>query len=229
MFRTMLTAHSGCDGMKDNSMEFVSYALGLAVDAIEVDVRKGSGGALVLAHDDGPANATLFDVFLAMKAHPEKKLNCDLKQDNLELDVWRLARQAGTDRQIIFSGTVSWDAAKAEPAIFKHADWFVNIELLFPEIKELGLTEAVGVLGPIYMAGKLQEFITGNGARCVNSHHSIASTPLYLELKKRQIPVSVWTPDDLQMIRRFMADGVYNITTRNAKGACGIVHDRQNI
>lgn len=222
MFRTLLTAHSGCDGMKDNSMEFVSYALGLDVDAIEVDVRRGSGGALVLAHDDGPANAMLLDVFIAMKAHPEKRLNCDLKQDDLELDVWRLAKQAGVDKQILFSGTVSGDAAKAEPDIFGHVDWFVNIELLFPEIKILGLWEAVGVLGPMYMADKVQAFIAGNGARCVNTHHSIASTPLYRELMKRQVPVSVWTPDEEKVIRRFMEDGVYNITTRNAKRACEI-------
>jgi glycerophosphoryl diester phosphodiesterase len=212
--------------MKDNSMEFVSYALGLAVDAIEVDVRRGFGGTLVLAHDDGPASVTLFDVLSAMKDHPDKRLNCDLKQAGLELDVWRLARQTGTDRQILFSGTVSGGAARAEPEIFKHADWFVNIELLFPKLKALGLAEAIGVLGPDYMACKLQEFMAGSGARCVNAHHSIASTPLYPELRNRQIPISVWTPDDVQTIRRFMEDGVYNITTRNAKRACGIVHDR---
>jgi glycerophosphoryl diester phosphodiesterase len=210
-------------------MEFVSYALGLAVDAIEVDVRRGSGGTLVLAHDDGPANATLLDVLLAMKVHPEKRLNCDLKQAGLEPDVWRLAKQTGTDRQILFSGTVSMDAAKADPDIYRHADWFLNIELLFPEIQTLGLAEAAGVLGHIYMADKLQEFIAGSGARCVNTHHSIASTPLYRELMDRQIPISVWTPNDEKMICRFVEDGVYNITTRNAKMACGIVRGRCNV
>lgn len=148
MFRTMLTAHSGCDGTNDNSMEFVSYALELAVDAIEVDVRREGGGKLVLSHDDGPADAALLDVLLAMKAHPDKKLNCDMKQANLETDVWRLAKKTGTDGQILFSGTVSADAAIEEPDIFKHAGWFVNIELLFPEVKALGLSAAAGVLGP---------------------------------------------------------------------------------
>ena len=223
MHRTMLTAHSGCDGMKDNSMEFVSYALELDVDAIEVDVRRGSGGTLVLAHDDGPASAELYDVFASLTALPGKKLNCDLKQDNLEMDVWHLARRMGMDRQILFSGTVSAEAAKEETEVFRHADWFVNIELLFPKIKTLGLAEAVGVLGHEYMAGRLQEFISGTGARCVNVHHSIVSTPLYRELMDRDIPISVWTPDDVCLIRRFLADGVYNITTRNAKAACGMI------
>jgi glycerophosphoryl diester phosphodiesterase len=229
MFRTLLTAHSGCDGTNENSMEFVSYALGLDVGAIEVDVRKSSEGALVLAHDDRPANATLRDVFLKLKEHPEKKLNCDLKQDNLELDVWALAKQTGSDKQIIFSGTVSRDAAKLEPDLYRHADWFVNIELLFPKIKALGLAEAVSMLGHMEMADKLGEFITVSGAQCVNTHHSIASTPLYRELMIRGIPISVWTPDDGKMISSFLEDGVYNITTRNAKGACGILHGRRNL
>jgi glycerophosphoryl diester phosphodiesterase len=229
MLRTQLTAHSGCDGMKDNYMEFVSYALGLDVDAIEVDVRKSSEGMLVLAHNDGPASATLRDVLLKLKEHPEKKLNCDLKQDNLELDVWKLAKQAGAGKQIIFSGTVSGDAAKLEPDLYKHVDWFVNIELLFPEIQALGFAEAVSMLGHMYMADKMKEFITGNTARCVNTHHSIASTLLYGELMKRGIPISVWTPNDEQVILRFLEDGVYNITTRNVKSTCGIVQGRYNL
>jgi hypothetical protein len=183
----------------------------------------------VLAHDNGPANATLCDVFLKLKDHPGKKLNCDLKQDNLELDVWRLAKQMGVDKQIIFSGTVSKDAAQAEPDIYRYADWFLNIELVFPEIQALGLSGAVGVLGHTYMADKLEKCVAGNGARCVNTHHSIASTPLYQELRSRQIPVSVWTPDDMQMICRFMGEEVYNITTRNAKSACGIMHSLRNL
>ena len=34
------TAHSGCDGMPDNSMEFVRYALGSEGDCFEVDIVK---------------------------------------------------------------------------------------------------------------------------------------------------------------------------------------------
>lgn len=64
----------------------------------------------------------------------------------------------------------------------------------------------------------------GNGAMCVNTHHSIVSTPLYQELRNRQIPISVWTPDDVHLISRLWEDGVYNITTRNAQRACRIVH-----
>lgn len=220
MPKTWLTAHSGCDGTQDNSMQFVSYALKLDVDCIEVDVRRGANGALVLSHDEGAARTLLFDVLPELCDHPGKKLNCDLKQEGLETAVWALAKTVGVGDQIVFSGTVSAEAAKDEPAIFEHAGWFLNIELLFPEIKTLGPAELQDASRAARMADQLQRFLAANGARCVNSHYMIAITPLYQELMQRGIPLSVWTPDDEQVISRFLQDGVYNITTRNAKRAC---------
>ncbi len=222
MAKTLLTAHSGCDGTHDNSLEYIYYALALEADCLELDIRKDQSGALVLAHDDGPARAMLADAFLQLTNHPEKKLNCDLKQEGLELETYALARQMGADGQIVFSGTVSGAVAGAKPDIFQLVPWFVNIELLFPQIKALGLTEAVKALGAIPMADTIQAFIRDNGARCLNAHHSIAKTPLYPELMARGVSLSLWTPDDEQAIRGFLADGVYNITTRNAKRACEI-------
>ena len=37
----MITAHSGADGTKENSLEFVAYAMQTGADALEVDVRMG--------------------------------------------------------------------------------------------------------------------------------------------------------------------------------------------
>lgn len=222
MSKTLLTAHSGCDGTHDNSLAYISYALALDVDCLELDIRKDQNGMLVLAHDDGPAHARLADAFLQLKNHPEKKLNCDLKQEGLELETYALSKQVGVAGQIVFSGTVSKDAANAKPDIFHLVPWFLNIELLFPEIKALGLTDAVKALDAMTMADTIQAFITDNGARCLNTHHSIAKTPLYSELMARGVFLSVWTPDDEQVIRALLADEVYNLTTRNAKRACEI-------
>lgn len=48
----IITAHSGCDGTEDNSLEFVTYALRSEAGCLEVDVRKGQDGDLILSHDD---------------------------------------------------------------------------------------------------------------------------------------------------------------------------------
>lgn len=46
-----ITAHSGCDGTPDNSLEFVRHALQTNADALEVDVRKTKDGILAISHD----------------------------------------------------------------------------------------------------------------------------------------------------------------------------------
>ena len=43
----MITAHSGADGTKENSLEFVAYAMQTGADALEVDVRMGENGILI--------------------------------------------------------------------------------------------------------------------------------------------------------------------------------------
>ena len=60
----MITAHSGADGTKENSLEFVAYAMQTGADALEVDVRMGENGILILSHDKTDEDAVrLADVF----------------------------------------------------------------------------------------------------------------------------------------------------------------------
>ena len=44
----MITAHSGCDGTPDNSMEHILKAIELGADCIEIDVNMGSRSPLYL-------------------------------------------------------------------------------------------------------------------------------------------------------------------------------------
>jgi len=220
MPRTWLTAHSGCDSTKDNSMEFLQYATSLEVDCVEVDVRQDANGFLVLNHDEGPAHTYLADAFALLSGQFGMKINCDLKQDGLENRVYAMAREFEVQEQLVFSGRVSGEAAELNPRLFMHADWFLNIENMFPDINALYYTESVNNDVVTEMADKLQRFMITNAVRCLNTNYFIIHTPLYDELMKRDIPLSIWTPDDEQLISRLLDDGVFNITTRNAKRAC---------
>ena len=93
---TKITAHSGAEHTADNSLDFVRYALGLAVDALEVDVRRRADGVLALGHDAADEQSpTLEEVFALVTAHPSMCINCDLKMPGLEQEVAALAQQAG--------------------------------------------------------------------------------------------------------------------------------------
>ena len=80
----MITAHSGADGTKENSLEFVKYAMQTGADALEVDVRMGENGILILSHDKTDEDAArLADVFRMMRERPQMRINCDLKEYGL--------------------------------------------------------------------------------------------------------------------------------------------------
>ena len=106
---TMITAHSGCEGRPDNSLEYVQYALHCGADALEVDVHPKDDG-FYISHDpsDG-AHPDLKDVFSLIRGSGVK-VNCDLKHPGIEHAVLTLAQACGVDEQLIFSGSVSLEA-----------------------------------------------------------------------------------------------------------------------
>ena len=80
----MITAHSGCDNTPENSLEFLGKALGMEVDAVEIDVRKSRDGRLILSHDETKEDAVSLEVAFRMaREFPKKKVNCDLKETGL--------------------------------------------------------------------------------------------------------------------------------------------------
>ena len=67
---TKITAHSGAEHTADNSLDFVRYALGLAVDALEVDVRRRADGVLALGHDAADEKSPTLEEVFALVAAP---------------------------------------------------------------------------------------------------------------------------------------------------------------
>ena len=97
----MITAHSGCDGTPENSLEFLRTALLSEADAVEVDVRKNGEGKLILSHDETEEDAvTLEEAFRMAEGIPKKKINCDLKQKGLEEEIYRLALEYGMESRL---------------------------------------------------------------------------------------------------------------------------------
>lgn len=127
---TMITAHSGCEGRPDNSLEYVQYALHCGADALEVDVHPKDDG-FYISHDpsDG-AHPDLKDVFSLIRGSGVK-VNCDLKHPGIEHAVLTLAQACGVDEQLIFSGSVSLEAIQ-DPAIRCRTFW--NIESAMPAL-----------------------------------------------------------------------------------------------
>lgn len=201
---TQITAHSGSDGTKENSLEFIQFFLDKSVDALEVDVRKNHLGELVLNHDalellDYPC---LKEIFLLLKGS-KILLNCDLKEANLETEVEQLARTYDYWDFVQLSGTVSLEYVQRWPEKV-----LVNIEN----------TNPVFLLEDWYESDVFESlnFLASQGAKVINMHYKQLTANIYQKGRNLGLNFSVWTVNDLDKIQAFEAQGVYNITTRSA-------------
>lgn len=211
-----ITAHSGCDGMPDNSMEFVRYALASEGDCFETDIRRNRNGELILSHDETEEEAVkLSQVFELLKENPEKKINCDLKIPGLEVSVYQLAKKYGVERQLIYSGAVSSFFMESRLENYPEVCVYWNIENLILE-SDLGRN--------ISMKQMEQAFHTAvrYSASCINMEYHMFTDKVIELLKSAGLGSSAWTVNEPDDIRKLMKKGITNITTRSLKTALEI-------
>ena len=211
----IITAHSGCDGTQDNSLEYIEYVLSAGGDCLEVDVRRNQAGALYLAHDGtGEEGIKLYEAFALLKSSPEKKINCDLKMKDLELPVYQLAREFKIEHQLIYSGEISIRGLSEKDREFPEAEIYLNIENLFP----CDYCEAPGVPGQDTMRDMLT-YAKSFPIACINMEYHLFTDDVIDLLRQIQLKGSAWTVNAPEDIRRLLEKGVFNITTRSLKKA----------
>lgn len=195
---SIITAHSGCDHTKDNSLEYLEYALSIPVDCIEVDVRKNSLGILSLSHDETNEEVpTLRDAFHLLEKVPKKKINCDLKSSGLEQEVFELAKECGVEKQLIYSGEVNPDLFLKGNNSLPLVEWYLNIELFY---------------GDIYQVLKNTKKYE---VTCINMNYHLCSDTVLDYMKSHGLLCSAWTVNKVRDMDRLLKKGIYNITTKN--------------
>ena len=214
MMKTMITAHSGADNTKDNSMQFINYAITTKADALEMDIRR-MNDTLVISHDEpNPNNPSTYTdlsvVFLAIRRNPSIRINCDLKQPGLEAPVLEAAEKLGLEKRLIYSGTVSIDRMKSLPE--NSITVFLNIEEYVPDVFNRCAQD------PSFIpeaAERICSICRDGNIPVVNTNYLIATEQFLTICRKNDIGVSVWTVKEEEEMKRFLRDGVTNITTRN--------------
>lgn len=200
---TLITAHSGCDGTPDNSLEFVKHALSCGADAFEIDVRCRDG-RLFMSHDVTDMECPgLNEVFRLMQGS-SMKINCDLKEPNLEEAVLELAEKLGIWDNVLFSGDVSLEKMRTNDIIRRKT--LLNIDPL------------VGQVTPEELDDRLEELVEGCrrcGAWCINIHYGKCTEKLMKRMREAGIQISAWTVNREEVARRLLDEGIYNITSRS--------------
>ena len=245
----MITGHTGHDGTTDNSLDSVRMSITLGVDAVEMDVRRDGDSVLVLSHDEcrgAPYKSypELSSVFEILRDHPGIRINCDLKEEALPLEVIDLASRSGiaADR-LILTGLVDLPYLDAHPEIVRMAEVYLNAENVLEEeyfrlSSENGplvsrrsyyaapwkhLREVVPSLTPYI--GLLSDTCLEYGVKGINIPYQCLTDDNIRELKKKGTPLSVWTVNTEEEIVRFLSQGVENLTTRRAGMAKSIRKD----
>lgn len=227
MSGTLITAHNGADGTPENSMEYVRHALASGADILEIDIRKVPDGTLVFTHDlpadlsfdsaktgDSGCSGLLpvSDVFLALK-ETAKRINCDLKEPNLEEDVAALAARCGVSDRILFSGTVSAGRCR-ESGLTGRVEILLNIEEYIPGLYDRCREDAAQIpMAAREICGICRHY----GIGCVNANYHLATDPFIDILMSEKIGLSVWTVNSPAEAAHFLGRGVYSLTTRNLK------------
>lgn len=201
--KTLITAHSGCDGTPDNSLQFLSHALQCGADALEVDVRSAPDGVLHLGHDQADTSSPQLIQVFQMLQGSSMQINCDLKQPDLEEPVLTLARRWGVAGRLLFSGAVSTERIRLDSEI--RARTLLNVQSLLPEEKGLRMERQLE---------RLVELCRACGVSVINISYEVCTDSILDRLRTEGVGVSVWTVDAEEDARRLLEWGVYNITSR---------------
>ena len=209
-----VTAHTGCEGTADNSLEAIRKGFESGADIVEFDVHFNSSGEPVLAHDYAADDSVkLKDAFDLVAKCEGLRVNVDCKTvDNLKAIV-NTAEECGVKDRIFYTGIEVKDVktVKADtPEIKYYLNTSINISRKNDEhyIRSLvTLTKAVDAKG-------------------LNIHFSEASEKMIKIFHSEGLEVSLWTVNKELDMHRVLALGCDNITTRQPSKLIKIIESK---
>ena len=193
MAKTIITAHSGCEGTPPNSREHAEAAFRCGCEMLEIDINR-EGDLLYLSHDRASAaDCPSFEDFLDwLEPHPQVRVNCDMKEEGLCGAVMEAAARRGMASQMVFTGSAhaEEEAIRAAGGEFWYGIW---------DLQDMDRAIASCL---------------ATGAKIINVPYRFATEESKARLDALGLGFSCWTADTEEEIRRLLALGVYNITTR---------------
>ena len=197
-----VTAHTGCEGTKDNSLEAISKGAEAGADIVEFDLRFDSEGKGILSHDeDGKNPVALEEALKLISSYEGLKVNVDCKTtDNLK-EVYRLGEELGITDRLFYTGieVKDVDAARSQtPQI----PYFLNYK-----VKRLKKNNGKYI-------SSLVSLVKEKGALGLNIKYNQCSRKLVEMFRKEGLQVSVWTANNTRVMLKCLSLAPDNITTR---------------
>ena len=197
-----LTAHTGCEGTADNSLEAIQKGFDCGANTVEFDVNFTPDGVPVLAHDTAAdSTVSLAEAFELIAGLPGLTVNVDCKTTENLKAISDLAEQYGVKDRIFYTGIEEKDVDAVKmsaPAV----DYYLNMSVEKPsEHTEEYLQTLVD---------KVKEC----GAIGINFNKKSASKELVDYFHANGLLVSIFTVDDKVEMYDILSYAPDNITTR---------------
>ena len=242
MRNPMITAHSGCEGTEIDSLESIDKALEFGAEAIEVDVRVDWEGTLRISHNavspvEYQKRITVQSVLDRIR-FTDLAVNFDIKEQGALYKTLEEAERLGFPRErLILSGCTDPDQLIRDTRLTERARFFLNIEevIKFVHLRKCpdADIERFSVLmnDPWTVVKERgmeipEEWIEDTvrlyrlvRADAVNLSKKILDSPLADALRADGFPLSVWTVNEPEIVRKCLDMKVYNITTRQVRQA----------
>ncbi len=197
-----VTAHTGCEGTKDNSLEAIKKGYDSGADIVEFDVHFNSSGEPVLAHDYAADDSVkLKDAFELIAKCECLRVNIDCKTvDNLKA-ITKLAEECSVKDRIFYTGIEEKDVETVKRDTPEIA-YYLNKKII--KLKKSNKK---------YIRS-LADDVKRLGALGLNISYKAVSKKMVDILHSEGLEVSVWTVNSESAMRKILPLGCDNITTR---------------
>ncbi len=196
-----VTAHTGCEGTQDNSLEAIEKGAATA-DIVEFDLNFTESGEPVLAHDKAEADSiTLEEAFNTVAKYENLRVNVDCKAtDNLKI-VPEIAEKCGILDRIFYTGIEEKDV-EAVKMQTPDVEYYLNFDVNKSKKND-----------EEYISSLVQK-VKDAGAKGLNINFGGASKKMVDIFHSEGLEVSVWTVNKEMQMHKVLALGCDNITTR---------------
>lgn len=197
-----VTAHTGNEKTRDNSLESIRSAARNGADIVEFDLLYRRDGTPVMRHSHPvmPNTPTVEHGFEEI-AKTKLKVNIDVKDTSHLKETIALAEKAGIKKRCFFTGICVNDVAEVRKQC-PGTGYYLNYDVDEKKNND-----------DAYIA-ELVKLVADCGARGINCHYSGMNRKLCEALHAAGLEASVWTCNDIATYRKMAALGVDNITTR---------------
>ncbi len=210
-----VTAHTGCEGTQDNSLEAIEAGAAAGADIVEFDLNFTESGEAVLAHDEAQEDSvTLKQAFETVAKYEKLRVNVDCKStDNLKAVV-ETAKQCGVLDRIFYTGIEAKDVETVKRDT-PDVKYYLN-----KDIKKTKKNDEEYIRS-------LAEEVKSLGAAGLNINYRGASKKMVEIFHSEGLEVSVWTVNKELAMHKVLALGCDNITTRQPTKLIEIINGKK--